>query len=705
MGLAATTQQLVTEIIGKDLLTPAAASAEKSIVSLSSSANLASNSTSAVERGLGAVGTAATTMGNALNHAKGFVSNLVSGPLGFIGLGAAAFSVAGALKSGIDTANTLAAALEKLTAITGDSAESLSALLAVADKYGISSDQIITSAAFAEKTIGKLADTMSGKGKDAVSKLTQLQKQYGISLEDSSGKAVDFETELNRVADYYTSNATASQKAALAATLFGRGYQALIPLLQLGSKGLADAEAAATSLGLTLTAQNVGELKDYQANMRDASEAVAGLKLTLALSLIPTLTDLAKHFTAFVTDHRTDIKAFFLGAVSAAKTIGSALLSVGQFAKSAWDAIPGPLQTLMIQALIGNKVIKTVFGIDIVGSIAGAVGDIGKKLLGSIGGSLFSRGSTAANPLYVADVTKGFGGLGGGGPASEVEEAAGGGGLAEGVGAAFAGISPAAIAAAGFAILGADAYLTQNNRGPSGTGQNTYGGSSVGGDRQTRNPDLIAIQKQSQADTSITTAAIKQLGATTETALGKAADDIAEPIEILKGETQVALSKLVGATTSQTAKVTGNQNLLNTLVRSNGKLTYDELIKLAHQNHLDHLNSLTIENKQFAKAADILKSNETTKQKIIDLNAIQSLFSKRGDTASAAKIASDITGLQGHLVPPLDSIAAKIGAIQGAQETASQNRNAAHTSVTVTSKSVTSANQKTKRVGPTRQNV
>ena len=316
----AQTAELIVRIIGQDALSPAVASAESGLGRLSSTSGVAAKSVGLVE-------SAATGMGNALNHAKGFLGSLVSGPLGMIGLGAATFGVADALKSGITEASSMALAIEKLTGITGMSAESASQLIAVFGKFGIGSDQLSQYAGFAEKTLGKLnetsvktgkstallaleqqklADQVAGKSVKAVdalitkqkaldaeyvathpglTKLDALDQQYGIHLKDAKGNVVDFATELNVLSDYYNGSATASQKAALGASLFGRGFATLIPVLKLGSAGIAEAKASADALGLTLNQGNVVALQGFQGALRDAGEAVDGLMLQLALDI------------------------------------------------------------------------------------------------------------------------------------------------------------------------------------------------------------------------------------------------------------------------------------------------------------------------------------------------------------------------------------------------------------------------------------
>ena len=103
--------------------------------------------------------------------------------------------------------------------------------------------------------------------------------------------------------------------------------------------------------------------------------------------------------------------------------------------------------------------------------------------------------------------------------------------------------------------------------------------------------------------------------------------------------------KLKGATDSQTLKVTSNQNLMNLLIKSNGKVTYDQLLAMQHTQHEDHLTHMVLVNKSLTKAGQILASNETTRQKITALEGIQAVFDKDGDIATAAKIKLDIATL------------------------------------------------------------
>lgn len=502
----------------------------------------------AASKGLGLLERGAGGVGSAFTHLKGTVGGLIAGPLGFLGLGAGVLGLAGALKSGIDTANTMALSIEKLTGVTGLSAEKASALIAVFGKFGVDTAQTSQIAGFAEKTIGKLSETSAKAGKSTalltleqeklkievaggstkavdalikrqtaldasnaaaaggITKLTALDKQYGISLIDAKGNAVDFETELLRVADYYNGNATAGQKAALAATLFGRGYATIIPILKLGSAGILEAEAAAKSLGLTLTETNVADLKAYQETMRNLGDAVGGLQLQLSLALVPAIKDVATAATGFIANNRAGIVDFFKTLIVDARTAAGFLTgtvipdleSLAGAATGFWNQIPGPLKDILIKGLIADRAMKFLFGFDpataigsiiakqLLGGLASGIGAIFGKVASTVGGTAVSK--LAPQDVFVVNMP--LGGIPGAGGAAGGGEAAAGGAAGIGLGTVVG--SAAAIAAAAVLILNANqgrtdlagkaaagdpvAIRTQNELGTRGMQNPTAGG-------------------------------------------------------------------------------------------------------------------------------------------------------------------------------------------------------------------------------------
>ena len=120
-------------------------------------------------------------VGTALGHAKSQLSGLIGG-FGLLAGGAAAFGVFGALEQGVKRVEDMGLAVEKLTGVTGLSVHSASQLVAVFEKFGVDAGAATTSAAFAEKTIGKLAATMTGSGAAAKSQMQRMVRHaFGLA--------------------------------------------------------------------------------------------------------------------------------------------------------------------------------------------------------------------------------------------------------------------------------------------------------------------------------------------------------------------------------------------------------------------------------------------------------------------------------------------------------------------------------------------
>jgi hypothetical protein len=461
-------------------------------------ANAASKEIKALETGIGGVGRIAGKGEAALAHFGGRLQGIATA-VGAVGLAGGFLSVAGAMEEGIKKAADWGLSIEKLQGLTSDTAEQLSGLLGITEKYGISNERLAQIVGFTEKTLGKLAATSGGAAKgqkslqaatDAVtkaqeklqlahvklneveaksgasasallaarqrvtdatrnlteaeqklasvraggglagaSKLVALQQQYGVVLTDSKGKALDFQSVLLNVADAYSKATTAADKAkdaALAASVFGRGYADLLPILKLGRKGILDAEQAAKDLGLTLSQTNVEDLAKFREASREAGDAVSGLELQLGLLVMPDLTDSLKSFTTFMSTHRAEVQQFFKDGLKVAEglaafvtgTLIPDLQAVGSALIAGWNMIPAPLRDMITQGVIADRTVKFLFGFSPIHTIV----DLGQTALEKALGGIIGKG--IVQPVFVTNQVPG--GL----PAAAAEgEAAGAGGL------------------------------------------------------------------------------------------------------------------------------------------------------------------------------------------------------------------------------------------------------------------------------------
>lgn len=132
------------------------------------------------------------------------------------------------------------------------------------------------------------ADKALGKFSVSVSKALSGSKQaaaafnaVGVSLDDLRKKS---KTELiGQIADRMKETGGASANAAAGVALFSRGFQKLIPLLDQGSKGFSELEAAAEQLGIILDDKLINQA-DEAADKVDALQTVLKAQIAGAVA-------------------------------------------------------------------------------------------------------------------------------------------------------------------------------------------------------------------------------------------------------------------------------------------------------------------------------------------------------------------------------------------------------------------------------------
>jgi hypothetical protein len=407
----AQTAKLIASLTLEDHLSGPARGAESAVTGLEKSTDHATSRVGLLERGLGRARTG-------LGHFGSQLKSIVTGPLGFLGLGAGLAGIGGIFSNAIHDATELGDAVEKLQGITGDTASNLSGLLDVLGKFGVGSEQATKLIGFTEKAVGNL--TATRKSAQA------FEKQYGLQLLDSSGKARDFNSILLDAADIYAHSKNRAEAAAFATKLFGRSYQDLIPLLRQGRAGI----QSELDSSLRISDSDVKNLEAYKSAQRELGDTLGDISTKIGLKLIPEITGIAKAFSDWLDSGGDEqVLSFFDQLIEGGKEIGRfvggsvipTLKGLGGAAVTFWNAIPGPLRDLLVKGFVADRTVKFLFGF--------SLADVGKNLLGGVlgglGERLFQRGSSPANALYVKDVAGGLGGgpggaLGGSGFASKL---------------------------------------------------------------------------------------------------------------------------------------------------------------------------------------------------------------------------------------------------------------------------------------------
>lgn len=218
----------------------------------------------------------------------------------FAGLGKAA-TAAGAAIAGaaVAAAGMVAASVQaadaagEAAASAGMSAEQFTRLQ-YAMQFDGSPEQLSQSMLFLNKAI---SDASSGAGKNA-----EMFASMGIAIRNQDGTLRESRDVLMDVSDRFAGMENGAQKAALATELFGKSGADMIPFLNNGSAGIAQLEAEADRLGVTITdntAAAAGHLNDTFGRLKSAG---AGLANQVMVAMMPALTGLGDELVSAATN-------------------------------------------------------------------------------------------------------------------------------------------------------------------------------------------------------------------------------------------------------------------------------------------------------------------------------------------------------------------------------------------------------------------
>lgn len=522
-----------------------------------------------VESSLGTISGKIGTLGSKVSSLGGRIKNVLTGPVGLIGLGGALFGLERFLSASITKADEFGTAVAQLSKVTGLAAQETSQLVDTLDYFGVAGDKQVAIAALAEKNLSNLTTTTKEAKKFAA--------DYGLELLDQNGKVKDFNELLLDSADFWNSKTIPAQtKAAALAKIYGRNWKELIPILSQGSQKLRDAEKDA----IKLTPEDIENMQKFRDASRKWDDALGDLQITIGAKLLPALTDLANGASEFVTQHSDDIVKFFKDAARFAQQAGAAfqkyVIPAFSAIADAWSKVPPDLKKILIGGFVANKALKATIGVG-VGDIAGGIGGALKGILG--------RGSSPANALWVKSV----GGVGGPGGVTA------GGGLGK-AGTALAGLSIlgdiAAVIGTQQAVAGAstaqsqDIHETQKvfvaQSPPISALQNALAGVDQGIKDIKSNPLLVLVQGDALSELE------KMRGELT-----RQIADQQKSGEEIRGSFSAAADKTSGAVEKSGEELRGAFHGLSSAVRK----------QKPPQVHVNVNNNVSI--RDFGKAADI----------------------------------------------------------------------------------------------------
>lgn len=221
--------------------------------------------------------------------------NSVKKAAGAIGLtiGAAmATNLARSFASSIQSAIDQGDALGKLAERIGTTTEALSGLQYAASLNNISSDELTT----AFRNLNKALVDAENPASNAASAIRAL----GLNFDELKSK--DPSDAFKDIAQAISGFEDGAQKGAVVSTLFGRNLQTLIPLLNQGAAGIADATQEAEDFGLVISGNVAKAMSDFNDQMTRIQALSQGVRNQLAIALLPALEALTAEFVNSVRD-------------------------------------------------------------------------------------------------------------------------------------------------------------------------------------------------------------------------------------------------------------------------------------------------------------------------------------------------------------------------------------------------------------------
>lgn len=200
-----------------------------------------------------------------------------------VGLAAGATAAAYAFKTTVDRMDELSKAAQRASMPTED----FSRLAYAADLADVSLQDL-------QGSMGRLAKAQGDAARGSKEQ-SRAFDALGIAYKNADGSLRDTKEVFFDFADRFKQFQGSPEAVALGMTLFGRGFQSLVPMLKDGASGLKDAGDAAERFGLVVSTQAGQQAEEFNDNLTRLKGAAEGLKIELFSGLIPQINDLTSH--------------------------------------------------------------------------------------------------------------------------------------------------------------------------------------------------------------------------------------------------------------------------------------------------------------------------------------------------------------------------------------------------------------------------
>lgn len=193
-------------------------------------------------------------------------------------------SIVGFVKTQIDAAD----ATGKMAQKVGISVEELSKLQYAAKLADVDTGQLQVGLVKLSKGMVEAANG-TGQARNALSAM-------GISVKNTDGTLKSSSIVLGEIADKFATYEDSANKTAIATQLFGKSGAELIPLLNAGSKGIAESANELERFGAVITEKAAAQAERFNDNLTRLSTVGSVVGKTIANEVIPYLNQLAEEF-------------------------------------------------------------------------------------------------------------------------------------------------------------------------------------------------------------------------------------------------------------------------------------------------------------------------------------------------------------------------------------------------------------------------
>lgn len=198
----------------------------------------------------------------------------LKGMLPTLGAGLTVGGLAAFVKGGLDAID----AMDELSERTGLAVKDIAGLQIAYKLAGMDGDAL-------ERSMGKLNKSMA-EGNDAFAAM-------GVSVKNADGTLRDAREVLGDVADKFKGYQDGAAKAALAQEIFGKSGAEMLGVLNQGSEGLAEFDAMASRLGLTVSDEAAKSAAQFNDTLDLLGLGLQGTARQIAANFAPTLSTMA----------------------------------------------------------------------------------------------------------------------------------------------------------------------------------------------------------------------------------------------------------------------------------------------------------------------------------------------------------------------------------------------------------------------------